>query len=137
MNSPQEQNIDFSKLTDFEISMLIIERDNCQHKAEQIDELLNKIGEAKGYSDAGKTPPPIKNEPSQLPGTDFDKLPWKSYQTKQAAKPDEAAWIFSNAQGAEALLSTLKSKDGKATIGSSEYQLQGAERQFIARKPVK
>ena len=137
MSTPQGQKIDCSKLSDFEILVLVTRRNVCQYEVEQTDEILNKIGEAKGLSDAGKTPTPTKNEPSQLPGTDFDKFPWKSYKTKQVAGPDEAAWIFSNAEGAEALLSTLKSKDGKAKIGSFEYQLQGAERQFIARKPVK
>lgn len=44
--------IDVSKLTDFEVSLLIIERDVCQYKRERIDELLNKIGEAKGFVEA-------------------------------------------------------------------------------------
>jgi hypothetical protein len=38
--------------SDYEISMLIIERDACYTKAQAIDELLNKIGQAKGYADA-------------------------------------------------------------------------------------
>jgi hypothetical protein len=126
---------DPSKISDFEIAMLTLELNACYHKIQLISELLTKIGEAKGITDTEQQEP--KSPPNQLPGTDFDKLPWKSYQTKQPAKPDEAAWIFSNAQGAEALLSTLKSKDGKAKIGNFEYQLQGTERQFIARKPVK
>jgi len=132
-----KHKIDYSKLSDFEISMLVIERNSCQHKAELIDEFLNKIGEAKGYSEAKKTSPPAENEPNQLSGKNFDNLPWKSYKTKQAAGPDDAAWIFSNTEDAKALLSALKSKDGKAKIGSFEYQLQGTERQFIARKPAK
>lgn len=131
-----KQKIDYSKLSDFEISMLVIERNSCQHKVELIDEFLIKIGEAKEYSEAAKTSPPEQNESSQLPGKNFDNLPWKSYKTKQAAGPNDAAWIFSNAKDAEALLSALKSQDGKAKIGSFEYQLQGTERQFIARKPV-
>lgn len=40
------------KVNDFEISLLIIERDTCQFKASQIDALLNKIGKAKGFEDA-------------------------------------------------------------------------------------
>lgn len=39
-------------LSDFEIQMLILERNACQYKVEQIDELLNKIGEAKGLQDS-------------------------------------------------------------------------------------
>jgi hypothetical protein len=72
-----------------------------------------------------------------LPGVDLAKLPWKSYQTKQDAKENEAAWIFSNTAGAEALLATLKAKDGKTRIGDFDYQIQGQEKQFISRKPVK
>lgn len=126
---------DPSKINDFEIAMLTLELNSCYHRIQLISELLTKIGEAKGITDNENQQ--TKPSANQLPGTDLDKLPWKSYQTKQTAKPDEAAWIFSNAQGAEALLATLKSKDGSAKIGNFEYQLQGAERQFIARKPVK
>lgn len=132
-----ECKTDLSKLNGFEISMLTIERNTCAYKAQQITELLNKIGDTKGYSDADKTKSIINNESGQLPGPDFDKLYWKSYKTKQAAGPDEAAWIFSNTKGAEALLATLKAKDGKVTIGSFEYQLQGDARQFVARNPIK
>ncbi len=124
--------------SDYEISMLIIERDTCYSKAQQIDELLNRIGQAKGFIDAGKGKAPkqaTETTASALPGIDIDKLSWKSYKTKQDAKPDEAAWIFSNTEGASALLASLKSNDGKKTIGNFEYQLQGNEKQFIARKP--
>jgi hypothetical protein len=119
--------------SDYEISMLIIERDACYTKAQAIDELLNRIGQAKGFADASK--PTSKPDNSGLPGTDLSNLPWKSYKTKQNATPDEAAWIFSNTQGAEALLATLKSNDGKKTIGNFEYTFSGNEKQFIARKP--
>ena len=133
-----ERKPDFSKLNDFELAMLIVERDTAQYKKERIDEIINKYGEAQGYLDVSKEPSITqKDEVLQLPRTDFSKLPWKSYKTKQNAGPDEAAWIFSNTQSAEALLATLKSKDGKATIGSFEYQIQGNTRQFIARKLVK
>jgi len=33
-------------LSDFEIQILIIERNTCQYRIEQVDELLNKIGKA-------------------------------------------------------------------------------------------
>lgn len=132
-----ENKVDLSKLNDVEISKLIIERNCANFRKEQFEELLNKIGDAKGYSDADKTKSIIHNESGQLQVPDFDKLSWKSYKTKQVAGPTEAAWIFVNTQGAEALLSTLKSKDGKAKIGNFEYQLQGSDHQFISRKPVK
>jgi hypothetical protein len=46
--------IDVSKLTDFEISLLILERDVSQYRVERYDELLNRIGEAKGFVEAEK-----------------------------------------------------------------------------------
>ncbi len=123
-----EHNIDYSKLTDFEVSLLIIERDSCHYKAQQITELLNKIGTSKGITNSM---PPTAGE------TDFSDLPWKSYKTKETASTDEAAWIFSNQSNAKHLLTQLKSSGGKARIGDFEYQLQGKEGQFIARKPSK
>jgi len=54
--------IDLTRLTDFEISMLIIERDVSQYKVERIDELLNKIGEAKGFVDIEKKEPTAVKE---------------------------------------------------------------------------
>ena len=50
----EKKSVDFSKLSDFEISMLIIERDTAQFRVERIDELLNKIGEVKGFFDVKK-----------------------------------------------------------------------------------
>lgn len=137
-SSPTPGQPEMLVYSDYEISMLIIERDTCYTKAQAIDELLNRIGQAKGYQDAAEgtaKKPTSKPDTSGLPGTDVSKLPWKSYKTKQNATPEEAAWIFSNTQGAEALFATIKSNDGKKTIGNFEYQLQGPEKQFIARKP--
>jgi len=131
-----ETKFDPSKISDFEIAMIYAEINCCYHRIEQLSEIINKVGEVKGYSDTAKTTA-TKNYSSQLQESDLIKLPWKSYKTKQAADPEEAGWIFSNFPGAEALVSTLKAKAGKAKIGNFEYQLQGAERQFIARKPVK
>jgi hypothetical protein len=79
----------------------------------------------------------IQEKKTELPGSENLKdLPWKSYQTKEAARPEEAAWIFANTKGAEALLAILKTKD-KSQIGTFEYSLSGAEKQFITRKPLK
>ena len=131
-----EEKIDISKLTDYEISMLIIERNTCNYKAEQITDLLNKVGESKGLTN--NAPSNEKEQAQQLPGSNvFNELPWKSYKTKEKAEPTEAGWIFSKMAGAESLLTTIRTNGGKAQIGIFEYQLQGPERQFIARKPVK
>lgn len=67
-----EIKVDVSKLSDFEVSMLIIERDACQFKAQQIDELLNKYGEAKGFSDAAK--PEAKPQPAAVQELTFSTL---------------------------------------------------------------
>lgn len=71
----------------------------------------------------------------ELPGVDLAKLPWKSYQTKEAAKENEAGWIFANTKGAESLLAVLKTKD-KTQIAHFEYSFSGREHQFISRKPL-
>jgi hypothetical protein len=127
---------DSSKLNDFELAMISVEINCCYHRIEQLNELLNKVGEVKECLDTGKASHQTANEPNQTT-TDFDKLPWKSYKTKQDAKTDEAAWIFANTKGAETLLATLKSNNEKVQLGNFEYSVQGPERQFIARKPVK
>jgi hypothetical protein len=131
-----EIKFDPSRLNDFELAMISAEIKCCYHKIEVLNEIINNAGEAKGYTDIEKTTTPTANKSSQTSAS-FDNLPWKSYKTKQDADPNEAAWIFANAKGAENLLYTLKNNAGKTTIGSFEYQLQGAENQFIARKPVK
>ncbi|MGD0449917.1 MAG: hypothetical protein ABSA79_02535 [Candidatus Bathyarchaeia archaeon] len=126
-----ERKIDLSKVTDFEIAQLIAERDIAHFRMERLDELLSGIGQAKGFEDAA----PGKNS-VDLPGVDLSNLPWKSYATKEAAKPTEAAWIFKDTHGTESLLAILKTKD-KAKIGSFEYSLSGQEKQFISRKLIK
>ncbi len=133
-----EHKIDLSKLTDYDFSLLIVKRNVCQFEAEQLDELLNRIGETKGLTEPTKQIPiaPTKNEAPLLSEADFDKLPWKSYKTKEIADANEAGRIFSDTKGAETLLAVLKTKD-KAQIGTFEYQLQGNKNQFIARNPIK
>jgi hypothetical protein len=127
---------DSSKISDFELAMISVEINCCYHRIEQLNEILNRVGEVKGYLDPEKASHQTANEPNQAT-TDFDRLPWKSYKTKQDAKTDEAAWIFANTKGAETLLATLKSNNEKVQLGNFEYSIQGPERQFIARKPVK
>ena len=46
--------IDYSKISDFELSILITNRDIAAYKVERYDEILNKIGESKGFSEAEK-----------------------------------------------------------------------------------
>lgn len=60
MSSERKAQFDVSRLSDFEIFMLIIERDVAQFKVGQIDELLNQYGQAKGYIDSEKESPSSK-----------------------------------------------------------------------------
>jgi hypothetical protein len=103
-----------------------------------INDAQNKLLEAKSYIESVKTPPPhhTTNELDQTT-QDFDKLPWRSYQTKQVAKLDEAAWCFGNSLGAETLLEKLKANNSKVKLGAFEYILSGPEKQFISRRPIK
>ena len=73
------------KVTDFEISRLILERDACQYKKERIDELLNKISEAKGMSDATRQTPATeaKNEPVAVQEITFTTLKFEPQKGTQ------------------------------------------------------
>ena len=86
--SEKHPQIDVSKLTDFEISVLIIERDTCQYKAERVDELLNRIGEAKGFVDATKE---AKGEPVAVKEETFTCL---KFEPQRGAKIGEYAVAF-------------------------------------------
>jgi hypothetical protein len=107
------EKIDVSKLTDFEIGLLILERDVSQYRVERIDELLNRIGEAKGFAEAEK-----KN-------WDSEKIKWvKSEGTKGLYEryPDkdqkaEATDDYKN------MLRDLKEHKGKLTRDGFFYWL--------------
>ena len=103
----------------------------CVNAKMQIAKLYNiSLGQEKPTKTATQT--------AELPaGVDIAGLPWKSYKTKEVAKPEEAGWIFSNIKGAESLVSLLKIKGEKCVVGEFEYQIQGDKGQFIARRPVK
>jgi hypothetical protein len=46
-----ENKIDVSKITDYEIAILLIDRNNCLSKANEINELLGRIGEVRGFNE--------------------------------------------------------------------------------------
>ena len=78
---------------------------------------------------------------TQLNPQELEKLPWKTYKSKEDCKPNEAGWIFTNTQGAE-VLSDLINKQGKEAvvqIGAYKFDVRfsGAEKQFIGRAPAK
>lgn len=46
--------VDYSKISEGEIITILIERDLAAQKVERYDEILNKIGEVKGFAEAEK-----------------------------------------------------------------------------------
>jgi 16S rRNA C1402 N4-methylase RsmH len=88
-----EHKVNLSKLTDYEISMLTIERNACNYKAEKITELLNKVGESKELTNIASSNE--KEQAQQLPGSkDLNELPWKSYKTKEKAQKKKDLQYF-------------------------------------------
>lgn len=47
-------SVDYSKITDFELAIILAERDIAAFKIERYDEIINAIGQAKGLLDAEK-----------------------------------------------------------------------------------
>ncbi len=62
--------------SDFEVQMLLIERNTCQAKIEAIDELLDKIGQAKGLQDSRKAGSAHKQD-AELQEIAFNALKWQ------------------------------------------------------------
>lgn len=67
MAASEKPKVDLSKVSDFEIQCLIIERDISHFRTEKYDELLNQIGEAKGTEAATQKKPTAKAEISEEP----------------------------------------------------------------------
>ena len=84
------------------------------------------------------TPTPKRNQPISQ---ELEKLPWKTYKSKEDCKPDEAGWIFTNTQGAEALADLIKKQGKEAVVQIGAYKFDvkfsGTEKQFIGRAPAK
>lgn len=89
--------------SDFEIQMLILERNACQGKVEAIDELLNKIGATQGFRDAdekSKKPPAAAPPKATVQELAFTALNWErqeggrigNYEIATKAKNDSAKW---------------------------------------------
>jgi hypothetical protein len=78
---------------------------------------------------------------TQLNPQELEKLLWKTYKSKEDCKPDEAGWIFTNTQGAEALADLIKKQGKEAVVQigaySFEVRFSGTEKQFIGRAPLK
>ncbi len=82
-------------LSDFEIQLLVIERNVAQYRIEQIDEILNRVGAAKGYQDAKAEAPAAKLAAGvDLKEEAFTALKWHPQQSSQmgnfeTAVPDD------------------------------------------------
>ncbi len=84
--------------SDFEVQMLILERNACQAKTEMLDALLNRIGEAKGFQDSGEKTSKVPRDTVQELA--FSVLKWDpqngakigSYETAAKASNDLVKW---------------------------------------------
>lgn len=78
---------------------------------------------------------------TQLNPQELEKLPWKTYKSKEDCKPDEAGWIFTNSPGAEVLSDLIKKQGKEAVVQIGAYRFDvrfsGTEKQFIGRAPAK
>ena len=71
---------------------------------------------------------------------EIDALPWKTFQTKEPAKPKEHAWLLWKRIGGVAhdLHAAIKrTEEKKLTLGLCEYSLSGTDDAFINRHPLK
>jgi hypothetical protein len=101
----------------------------------RVMDLLDKwTDEVKGTSDVQES---VKNIP-KVDVANVDKLPWKTFKTKEPCTPHEAGWIQTTHPDAVELADTLKKtgKDG-LTIGNMTYKFSGDKGQFINRYPAK
>ena len=81
-----ENTINYSNISDFEIAVMACKRDIARYTVERWDELLNTIGQAKGFSDAEKKAEPKKQTHAAVSETTFHIL---KFETQQGAKIGE------------------------------------------------
>jgi len=98
--------IDVTKITDFELSLLMIERDTAQFKAGLIDELLNSVGQARGLLDAQKEGP---QETKEL---DLARLPWEKRQGEKGEYEQTSERASQNSDVWKQLKAKLKEHKG-------------------------
>ncbi|MCJ7762032.1 hypothetical protein MUP38_01085 [Candidatus Bathyarchaeota archaeon] len=114
---------------------------SIEDSAELESARANLCGLIDGWLSAHKQPATSAPKMNQPNSQEFEKLPWKTYKSKEDCKPDEAGWIFTNTQGAEALADLIKKqgKDAVVQIGAYKFDVKfsGAEKQFIGRAPAK
>jgi hypothetical protein len=92
MSEAKKLQVDVSKPTDFEISMLVIDRDTAQFRMGAIDELLNKVGKARGFSEA------MKSDRAVQPKAEVSEAPFnaRKYRAAKGEKLGEYELCFKN-----------------------------------------
>jgi uncharacterized caspase-like protein len=97
-NSGRAQSTDLRIVSDLEISKLAIKRNIHQYAVEQYDELINKIGQAKGFVDAGEgqsAKPQTKNQSAAVQELTFTTLKFEAQQSEKMGEY-EIAYKASN-----------------------------------------
>ena len=125
MSTPQQpERLVFS---DFEVHMLIIERDACYSKAQQIDELLNRTGQQMGYIDAtnGQTSKPeTKNQPAAVQELTFTTLKFEVQQSEKMGEYEVAHKTSNISDKWQSAINILRSSNAtiKARYHGEGYQ---------------
>ena len=114
---------------------------SIENSAELESAKANLCGLIDGWLSPHKQATTSTPKRAHLNPQELGKLPWKTYKSKEDCKPDEAGWIFTNTQGAEALADLIKKqgKEAVVQIGNHAFDVKfsGAEKQFIGRAPSK
>jgi hypothetical protein len=110
---------DYSKFTDFEISLLVAERDIAQYRVERLDQILSSVGQAKGFEDATKQEKTVKEDKK----LDFDaeKLPWENIEAKENPKGPWQKTLKSADPNFLGLLAYINEKGTVRYQGSAQY----------------
>lgn len=87
--SEKKPKMDLSRVTDFEVQLLIVERDVSQFRVERITALLDVIGSQRGYVDTAK-----KEGSTDVSEESFNALSWEP--GKSGKGPYETARLPQN-----------------------------------------
>lgn len=121
--------------TEYDVKVAIEHEEELQIIKAQLEGLID------GWLTASALPTSTSKKPlPQLDPDELAKLPWKTYKTKEPCKVEDAGWIFTNTQGAEALAHLIKKQGNGARVQIGPHKFEcsfsGNEKQFIARKVV-
>ena len=66
---------------------------------------------------------------------EFDKLPWKHYQTKALVGPGHTGWILVERDGGQTLAKLIEAcPEKKLRVGQYEFSFSGEKNQFLSRQ---